>query len=638
MSSNDQGNLICHQAHATLEQFWKAVDIWNNCPHVVNRRLCGVICLFVGKILNSEVDHNVIISRIRATNIPAATSVEDDDILKILKAADVQAEKDFNVSEAGVYIYFKKLLPRNYDKFEPCLELVIIDKLKNVALFTGLQEHGEKPNLTPNFPYSFCYLEEKSEIILAVKNEKSACISNVDWIKGQLFPKIIKWAETADIEGESNRLVTTSLNLVNMVKYNELYQHLKKKYGLQMIQIWPENTDPLKFVYEDVAIATYLLLLWEEERLQRGTPDVYQTFVDLGCGNGLLVHILNSEGHQGVGLDVRKRKIWDLYPSSTNLQVQPIVPSAECLFPEADWLIGNHSDELTPWIPIIAARSSYSCRFFLLPCCCYELNGQKYQRANSSLSQYMDYLDYILKLCKVCGFNTKIDRLRIPSTKRICLVGYARNYPEENAVKVYRDVKILIDSKTCKHLAVISREQTGCCLEMKGSVEEKWVQDIRIREKEEKVRNCTHLCRELVEEILKLVAEQLLNKQDLILLSSTEGEERLWNAGGRLSLEELASLIPREKIKKLKNECGGLQTLLKNNGHVFFVKCGYVQLKVPSVEALVQKKKPVSLQQCHCRGSVRSAARKQKPCWFQFNHPDGCPLSDDDCSYRHVTV
>jgi tRNASer (uridine44-2'-O)-methyltransferase len=90
---------------------------------------------------------------------------------------------------------------------------------------------------------------------------------------------------------------------------------------LLLLQIWPENTDPLKFVYEDVAIATYLLLLWEEERLQRGTPDVYQTFVDLGCGNGLLVHILNSEGHQGVGLDVRKRKIWDLYPSHTKLQV-----------------------------------------------------------------------------------------------------------------------------------------------------------------------------------------------------------------------------------------------------------------------------------------------------------------------------
>jgi len=250
----------------------------------------------------------------------------------------------------------------------------------------------------------------------------------------------------------------------------------------------------------------------------------------------------------------------------------------------------------------------------------------------------MDYLDYIHKLCKVCGFETKIDRLRIPSTKRICLVGCERNYPEENAVEVDKDVKLLIDSKTSKHMAVVCREQTS--FEMKGSVKEKWLQDVRIREKEEKVRNCTQLQRELVEEIVKLVAGQLLNERKLLLLStsSTESEERLWNAGGRLSLEELAFLIPKEKIKKLKNECGGLQTLLKNNSHVFTVENGYVQLKVPSVEKLIQKKKPVSLQKSHYRGGVRSVPRKQKPCWFQLNHPDGCPLSDVDCSYTHVTV
>jgi len=72
------------------------------------------------------VDHNVIVPRIRDTNIPAATSVENDHILKILTAAEIQAEEDCNISEGGVYIYFKKLLPRNYDQFEPCLELVII--------------------------------------------------------------------------------------------------------------------------------------------------------------------------------------------------------------------------------------------------------------------------------------------------------------------------------------------------------------------------------------------------------------------------------------------------------------------------------------------------------------------------------
>lgn len=77
-------------------------------------------------------------------------------------------------------------------------------------------------------------------------------------------------------------------------------------------QIWPENTDPYKFVYEDIAIAAYLITLWN------GTV---QKFVDIGCGNGLLVHILNSEGHQGIGYDLQARKIWSLYPESTKLEV-----------------------------------------------------------------------------------------------------------------------------------------------------------------------------------------------------------------------------------------------------------------------------------------------------------------------------
>ena len=34
------------------------------------------------------------------------------------------------------------------------------------------------------------------------------------------------------------------------------------------------------------------------------------TFVDLGCGNGFLTHLLTEEGHDGVGLDKFSRKIW----------------------------------------------------------------------------------------------------------------------------------------------------------------------------------------------------------------------------------------------------------------------------------------------------------------------------------------
>lgn len=62
------------------------------------------------------------------------------------------------------------------------------------------------------------------------------------------------------------------------------------------------------------------MLLWNKEN--RPLEEVKkQKFVDLGCGNGLLVHILNSEGHLGVGLDMRKRKIWDTYHSKTVLKV-----------------------------------------------------------------------------------------------------------------------------------------------------------------------------------------------------------------------------------------------------------------------------------------------------------------------------
>lgn len=41
-------------------------------------------------------------------------------------------------------------------------------------------------------------------------------------------------------------------------------------------------------------------------------------------------------------------------------QEATIIPGDSHLFPDTDWLIGNHSDELTPWIPVIAAR--YFCR------------------------------------------------------------------------------------------------------------------------------------------------------------------------------------------------------------------------------------------------------------------------------------
>lgn len=79
----------------------------------------------------------------------------------------------------------------------------------------------------------------------------------------------------------------------------------------------------------------------------------------MGCGNGLLVYLLALENVPVLGLDVRKRKIWDKFSPIAelhNVSLDPTSSNSMELLKDVDFLIGNHSDELTPWVPIIAAR------------------------------------------------------------------------------------------------------------------------------------------------------------------------------------------------------------------------------------------------------------------------------------------
>ena len=55
-----------------------------------------------------------------------------------------------------------------------------------------------------------------------------------------------------------------TLSFINKPAYQIKYNYLKEKYGKDLVADWPEVTDPQKFVYEDVAIAAYLLVLWDD--------------------------------------------------------------------------------------------------------------------------------------------------------------------------------------------------------------------------------------------------------------------------------------------------------------------------------------------------------------------------------------
>lgn len=334
-----------------------------------------------------------------------------------------------------------------------------------------------------------------------------------------------------------------------------------------------------------------------------------QSFVDLGCGNGLLVYILSSEGHSGFGIDLRKRKIWDTFPATTILKLQSVVPSNDTVYPDIDWIIGNHSDELSPWIPVIAARSSYSTNFFLLPCCAFDFNGKKYQRVNCNLSQYMDFIDYVTKVSEdVCEFKTSTDRLKIPSTKRICIIGQERKYSEEN----FRE----ISNKIAEFVSVKDADDEP--LESDNT----WNTSFKPRSIVEKVKNCTQVNNDIAEGIIKLVFNQILTKRRF----DPEFLKPNWNLGGIVNISDVVKLIPKEKLKYLKSECGGLKTLLKNNHQIFIVENGEIRIRLP-------KKFDDRIKQKHV--NAKPLNFKQKSCWFHNYHPDGCPLEENDCSYKH---
>jgi tRNASer (uridine44-2'-O)-methyltransferase len=243
--------------------------------------------------------------------------------------------------------------------------------------------------------------------------------------------------------------------LVPRPRFQNKYAELKRKYAANLCQSWQEQTDPTKHVFEDLGIAAFLMELWAD--MYKGN-DEFPGFVDIGCGNGLLVHILNEEGYHGWGFDARERQSWTQYKSnvalsptgtsleqrlllpsiipSTNPEQTSIQPTAEGVhsgvFPAGTFILSNHADELTPWTPILAAASG--CPFIMIPCCSHDLSGNKFRAPpprdkTKASSTYASLVDWVSHIAEDCGWSIETELLRIPSTRNIALLGRQRSTP-----------------------------------------------------------------------------------------------------------------------------------------------------------------------------------------------------------------
>lgn len=251
--------------------------------------------------------------------------------------------------------------------------------------------------------------------------------------------------------------------VVPQVTLQSRYATLKQKYARSLVVAWEkreETTDAMKHVFEDLCIAAFLIELWK----QMYTDLEFPGFVDIGCGNGLLVHILNRENYSGWGFDARARKSWAEYSARVqvrtlsggleerqSLETRVLLPSVtrdmqqdtadkisddqihDGLFPKDTFIISNHADELTPWTPILARISH--CPFIMIPCCSHDLTGARFRAPppkdkTASSSAYNSLCGWVAQIATDCGWVVEREMLRIPSTRNTAFVG--RHYAADS--------------------------------------------------------------------------------------------------------------------------------------------------------------------------------------------------------------
>ncbi|XP_046447800.1 probable tRNA (uracil-O(2)-)-methyltransferase isoform X1 [Daphnia pulex] len=595
------------------ERFWNTLKVWSQKPHVVNKRLSGVASIANWKCVSQFLSWQEIIEKhLVLIGLDEIELEKKMDGMKWSKSEHWSIEEH---QENTCLASIRKCLPKQKSRHQTILELEIIDFKLKCAVYVPLSApvEGEIEHLISPCPYAVVLGSSDIELNVFKSDIKG------DWLLQNVLPKLRKW----HAEMDEQHSAVESIRLVSLEAYNNLYQELKKKYVPNITKVWPECTDPQKFIHEDVAIASYLILIWRQEQEQlKLDSDYRQTFIDIGCGNGLLVYLLTSEGYPGKGIDIRARRIWSLYPPEIKLEVSTLIASEDTFFLEFDWLLGNHSDELTPWIAVMALQSSIKrqperlpTRYWVLPCCPFSFWGkfqrEKFNAANSS--RYFEYLRFVGEIGRSCGYQVEEDRMRIPSTRRTCFVGS-------------------IQSKSESEWADLLKAKSSMIALSKEGVEETKFQP---RSAVELIRNCTRVERSIQDSFINLTAKCLLD-------CGTRNQPGEWNSGGEINLTDLVTLVRQDfkDFDQLKSECGGIQTLLRNHSHIFVVQNKCVRFRSPKELSVEEWRN----QQKHTKATKNKRSRldtnartdvKTRICWFFVNHPDGCPLNQDLCRYLH---
>ncbi|PYI03493.1 DUF1613-domain-containing protein [Aspergillus sclerotiicarbonarius CBS 121057] len=290
----------------------------------------------------------------------------------------------------------------------------------------------------------------------------------------------------------------------NPVKDNVIPQHLvqntytrlKAKYASELCQKWVESTEPSKHVFEDLSITAFLIELWrsmygavpadeQNNNTQDSPKRPFPGFVDVACGNGVLVYVLIMEGYTGWGFDARRRKTWSIFPESVQSRLheeiyipEPFATANPSLldrltikshtgtFPKDTFIISNHADELTVWTPLMATLlcPESPSPFIAIPCCSHSLSGARFRypppkapkatdkknpasgdlkslrkekqdaqqtEAGFLKSMYGSLTVKAMSVAEEIGYDVERTLLRIPSTRNMAVIGGRKRTTQE---------------------------------------------------------------------------------------------------------------------------------------------------------------------------------------------------------------
>ena len=86
---------------------------------------------------------------------------------------------------------------------------------------------------------------------------------------------------------------------------------------------------------------------------------------------------------------------------------------------------------------------------------------------------------------------------------------------------------------------------------------------------------------------------------------------------------EIIKLFKPETLKLMKNECGGIQTLLKNSKQLFVIRKNNIRLR------------DWSRLDSDDNWNPNPELFKTRLCGFVQFHPDGCSRENRDCPFAH---